>query len=133
MSDIVVVANRIIPITVELYKVVADEFLLDPNIINKEDSEYKLLFTCQNKNATSPFAVANSDLSNTDKQEIVFTTPGGDTIVRKATFEATGSDGEVFYICQLNDMNTAGIWQARPRMTEGDVEINWPNTPFRIE
>jgi len=132
MSDIALTANRVIPITVELYDFSVVEFP-DLNVIGKDDSEYKLQFTCRNKGTSPPYTVADSDLSTTDKQEIVFTTFNGAIIIRKATFGSNGTDGIIFFICQLNDMNTIGIWKARPRFRENDVDINYPDTPFLIE
>ncbi len=124
-------ANRIIPITVELYNRTQEEFP-DLNMVGVKDSEFVIKFTCNNKDATSPYAVAASDLSNSDKQEIVFTSPSGETIIRKTTFFTNGTDGIVFFVCQLNDMNIVGRWQVKVRITEGILEINYPNVPFTV-
>ncbi len=124
-------ANRIIPLTVELYVRTQEEFP-DLNMVGVKDSEFIIKFTCNNKDATSPYSVAASDLSNTDKQEMVFTSPSGEIIIRKTTFFTDGTDGIVFFVCQLNDMNVAGKWQVKVRITEGVLEINYPNVPFTV-
>jgi hypothetical protein len=132
MSDITATANRVIPITVELYYKDTEEFP-DLNVVGQEDSEYKIQFNCTNKNTASPHTVAVSDLSNADKKEIIFTNPDDITYVRPATFGSDGTDGIIFYICQLTDLNTVGKWKIRAKMTEGDVEINYPDIPFLVE
>lgn len=132
MSDITAVVNRIIPITVELYDLVIEEFP-DLNVVGKDDGEYKLEFTLQNKGSTAPYTVADSDLSTSDKQEIIFTSPEGKEIIRKATLLTDGTDGVIFYICQKKDMNIVGIWLVRVRVTEDDVVINYPQVPIKVE
>ena len=132
MSDITATANRVIPIDTELYFRDIEEFP-DLHVVNHKDSEFKIQLTCQNKDASSPYAVAASDISGSDKQEIVFLSPEGREIIRKATFGTSGTDGIIFYICQSTDLDTVGVWQVRARITEGDVEINYPNIPFTVE
>jgi len=124
-------ANRIIPLTVELYIRTQEEFP-DLNMVGVKDSEFVIKFTCNNKDATSPYAVSASDLSNSDKQEMIFTSPEGEIIIRKTIFFTNGTDGIVFFVCQLNDMNVAGRWQVKVRITEGILEINYPNVPFTV-
>ena len=131
MSDVTATANRVIPITVELYFFDVVEFP-DINIVNKDDSEYKIQFNCTNKDTVSPYTVATSNLSNVDKIEIILTSPTGEDHVRQATFGSDGTDGIIFYIAQLNDLNKVGDWKVRARMAEGDVEINYPTVIFRV-
>ncbi len=132
MSDITILANRLIPIDVELYDLSVVEFP-DINIVGVDDAQYRIQFTLKNKAATSPYAVAVTDLSTTDKQEFVITSPEGILFIRKATFLNTGADGIIFFVCQLNDLNTLGIWKVRARITEGDVVVNYPDVPFLVE
>jgi hypothetical protein len=133
MSDISTTANRIIPITVELYIKDAVQYPLDPIVVNKADSEFRIQFTLTNKTATSPYTVAVSDLSNLDKQEVTFTDTRGREIVRPAILFAGGSDGIMFYVCLLNDLNIVGCWEVRATLTKDDVVVNYPNVPIRVE
>ncbi len=132
MSDITVLANRLIPIDVELYDLSVIEFP-DINIVGVKDAEYRIQFTLKNKAPTSPYTVAVTNLSTTDKQEFVITSPDGTIFIRQAIFLTDGTDGIIFYVCQLSDLNTLGIWKVRARITEGDVVVNYPDVPFSVE
>jgi len=132
MSDITVLANRLIPIDVELYDLSVIEFP-DINVVGVKDAEYRIQFTLKNKASTSPYAVGVTDLSTTDQQEFVITSPEDLTFIRKAIFLTNGSDGIIFYVCQLSDLNTLGLWKVRARITEGDVVVNYPDIIFSVE
>jgi ribosome biogenesis protein Nip4 len=132
MSDLATVANRLIPITVELYTKVTETYLLNPIVVNKDDSEYKILFTLTNKDATSPYAVNTSDVSNADKVEFVFTNNLG-SYIKSATNETDGTDGEVFFMVSLNDLHIIGDWFVHVKLTYDDNEINYPKVPFIVE
>ena len=132
MSDISTVNNRIIPLDLELYDRVVEEFP-DKNVVDRNDAEFKIQFTLKNKNASSPYTVAASDVSGADKIELIFKSPNGITYKRLAQFGSDGSDGIIFYVCQENDLNQEGTWFVTTRVTYGDVQVQYPFVPFVVE
>ena len=132
MSDITLAANRVIPLDVELYDRVITEFPAQ-NVIGRDDTEIKLLFTLKNKNATTPYAVAASDVSSADKVEYVFTDPDGFSTIKTAGLNTTGSDGIIYYMTGYADLSTRGNWYVTVRVTFGDVTINYPRILFIVE
>jgi hypothetical protein len=133
MGDISITTGRIIPITVELYTKDTVQYPIDPIVVNKDDSEFTLQFILTNKASTTPYAVEVTDISSMDKIEITFLDPEGGEVIRSAILLAGGSDGIMFYVCLLNDLNVVGCWTVRATLTKDDVVVNYPNVPFRVE
>lgn len=132
MSDISAYANRVLPVDVELYDKSIEEFP-DQHTVGKDDSEFKLQLTLQNKDASSPYAVAASDLTNIDKVEYYFYPPNQiNTIVRKAEI-ATAASGITFLSIDTKILNTVGLWRVQAVCTEGDVTITYPIVLIYVE
>jgi hypothetical protein len=133
MSDIATVANRVIPITVELYTTDAVEFPLNPNVVKAADSKYIIQFTLTNKDLASPYAVAATDVSGSDRVEIVFTKEGGGRRVNLMSFLTDGINGAVDYTVEKNDFPSLGAWNVFVRVIYDDISVSYPSVPFLVE
>jgi hypothetical protein len=132
MSDLATVANRVIPITVELYTQDVTVYAITPITVNMEDSKYIIQYTLTNKDLASPYAVAITDLSSAERIELIFR-QGNSSRVNLMSLLTDGTDGVVDYTVEINDFPSRGLWDVFARVIYGDINISYPIIPFLVE
>lgn len=76
---------------------------------------------------------AAADLSGyTSSQVIILRDPGGNELSKTAAFESGGSDGVVEYTLVEDDIDEAGQWRARVRVTSATAKLTSVWHPFVV-
>lgn len=81
--------------------------------IHKGDIDTKFLVTVQDNEAAI-------DISSASTKEIVFKKPDGTIDTHAATFENTGTDGQIYYKTVSGDLDAEGTWTLQAKIIMGD-------------
>lgn len=79
-----------------------------------------------------PGTTIPEDVSAGSPVEIIFETPLEVDKVRTASFTTDGLDGRIQYTVLASDLNLAGVWMARGRITEGANIFYTSQISFRV-
>lgn len=73
------------------------------------------------------------DISTANTKQFTFEKPDKSTLTVSGTFVNTGVDGQVQYLCQPTDLDTAGFWSYQVYIAmPGNLQYHSSVTYFRV-
>lgn len=76
---------------------------------------------------------AAADISGyTTAQQMIFTSPSGTETTKTAAFATDGTDGQIDYTLVSGDINAAGNWTVRGRVTTGSAQLSTEELRFTV-